>query len=779
MRLLLRQFSSPMMLLLVVATLISFAVDDRVTSSIILCIIAASGGLGYAQERRARVLMERLLARVRLRVRILRGEHETEIEVEALVVGDIVVLEAGDVIPADLRLLHSHNLLVDESTITGESLPVEKSVGALEAAGDVFYGTHVVSGQGTGEVVAIGANTRFGALVAELEQRDVTTRFEREMTKFGGLLTKVMLVLTLAILAVNAFMDRPLVESLLFALALAVGIAPELLPAISMVSLAAGARQMATADVLVKRLDAIEDIGAMTMLCCDKTGTLTRGVVELDRAIDLAGRPSERVLELAAMNAGLQHDYPNALDQAIARAAQPPADVACIDEVPYDFERRRLSVLVTGGTLIMKGAVDSVLSCCTTANIDGRDVPIDDVRSAIQATYIELGRQGFRVLAVATRDLAAATSVSVGDERDMRCEGLLALLDPPTEDARQAVQRLRDLHIGLSLITGDNIHVATAVAAAVGLDVTHVIGGEEITRLGDVELAEAAQSVRVFAAVDPLQKERLVQAFRTNGHTVGFLGDGINDAAALRIADVGIAVEAGAAVAKQAAALVILSRSLDVIAQGVILGRRTFANTLKYIRVTISANFGNTVSMVIAAALMPFLPLLPVQILTLNFLSDGPALAIAADRVDPEQERQPGEWSIEGIRDFMVIFGLVSSVFDITAFIALRTLLHADAGDVRTAWFVLSMLTECIALLVLRTQRPAWRSRPARLLLWLSVLVVLITIGLPLSPAASALQLRPPGADAWLLIVVLCAVYALANEGAKRVWRRRTSVRVR
>lgn len=775
-RLLARQFASPIILILLAATVISMMVDDPVDGAIILTIILASGLLGFVQERRADAVMLALLRRVRIHADVLRDGHPDEVTVEDVVRGDVVLLRAGDVVPADLFLLQSTNLLVDESSVTGESAAVEKGGGATGTlpGNAVFYGTHVVSGEGRGVAVAVGRDTRFGALVGRLESADVTTRFEKEMTRFGLMLARVMLLLVAAIVVIDAALQRPFVESLLFALALAVGITPQLLPAIVVVSLSIGARQLAQESVLVKRLDAIEDVGGMTMLCSDKTGTLTAGSVRLDQALDVAGEASDDVLRLGAVNASLQRGYPNGMDLAIRAASPDIGDVLAVDEIPYDFQRRRLSVLadVDGQRLlIVKGAVASVLPACTS--VDNREESMAGVAGQAQELFERLSAEGFRVLAVATRPMPGREHATLTDEVDLTLRGFLAFQDPPTADAADAIARLQDLGVEVCLVTGDNEHVARAVASAVGLDTTGHLTGERIEQLAAAELADAARTTRVFAQVDPLQKERIVRALRDAGQTVGFLGDGINDAAALRSADVGISVDNAADVSKHAASLVIMTKDLHVVADAVTLGRRTFANTLKYIRVTVSANFGNVLSMVVAAIFLPFLPMLPVQILLLNLLSDVPAITIATDRVDADQVRTPRVWQSRDIARFMVVFGLVSSVFDISVFLILRLGFDAGASQFHTTWFVLSLLTELVALLVLRTSRPAWRSHPARSLLVASGLVAAGGLGLPFLPFAGYLGLIPLPLTLVVLVLGLCAAYAIANEATKRIWQAR------
>jgi Mg2+-importing ATPase len=776
-RLLLVQFTSPIIAILGVATVVAAVLGDTTDGVIILTIIAASGLLGFWQEHRAGRTVDALLAQVRIHVEVLRDGRELAVPAEDVVRGDVVVLRAGDIVPADGLLIESRSLLVDESALTGESYPAEKAPGIVAAdapaaarTNAVFLGTHVSSGSGQLLVVATGGGTEFGALAARLTGRDVTTRFERGITAFGLLLLRAMAVLVTAIFAINLLLERPVVDSLLFSLALAVGLTPQLLPAIVAVSLSTGARRMAAEQVIVKRLDAIEDFGAMTVLCTDKTGTLTTGTTRLGGALDLHGGADAEVLRLARLNAGLQRGFANPLDDAVLRDG-PVVDVGLLlDEIPYDFERKRLSVLVAEAVplLVTKGAFAEVLAVCDTAQVDGRRVPLDAVRSQVQERFAELSAAGSRVLGLATRDLPGRQGVTVADEAGMTLVGLLAFADPPKAGAPEAVRELAGLGVSVRLVTGDNALVAGQIARAVGLRVDNAMTGAQCDDIADAELPDAVAEVVVFAEFDPLHKERLVAALRARGETVGFLGDGINDAAALHAADVGISVDTAVDVAKQAAAIVLLDKSLDVIADGVRLGRQTFANTLKYVRVTTSANFGNMLSMAGAAAFLPFLPLLPRQILLLNFLSDIPGTTIAADQVDPEQLETPRAWDIPGIRRFMVVFGLVSSAFDIATFLVLRLGFHADAELFRSAWFIESTATELAVMLVLRTARPFWRSRPGRALLLTSAVVALLTVVLPYSPLASTLGLAGPPLRLLAVLAGLTALYVAVNELVKR-----------
>jgi Mg2+-importing ATPase len=780
-RLLLAQFANPIILILVLATTLAMVLGDLTDGLIILVIIAASGALGFWQEHRAGRAVDDLTARVRVHTEVLRDAQEVSVPVDQVVAGDVVVLRAGDIVPADCRVLRSRSLLVDEAALTGESFPAEKRPGVVKDSAPLaartnalFMGTHVVSGEGRAVVAHTGRDTEYAAVYKRLASADVTTSFEKGMSRFGMLLVRAMVVLVIGILVVNLVLDRPFIESVLFSLALAVGLTPQLLPAIVAVSLAAGARRMAAEKVIVKRLDAIEDFGGMTVLCTDKTGTLTAGAVRLDQAVNLDGQPSSEVLRLARLNAGLQQGFANPIDDAIMGAPGPPTEQAAwIDEVPYDFTRKRLSVLADDAqtrVLITKGAVSSVLDACTHAADREQTRPLAQVRSRVEHLFGQLSEAGFRVLAVAVKPMPASEQVTVDDETGMTLCGLLAFHDPVKPGAAQAVTDLAQLGISLRLVTGDNRLAAATIAAAAGLS-GEVLAGVEIAALNDDQLADRVRHVTVFAEAEPLHKERIVKALRAGGQVVGFLGDGINDTPALHAADIGISVDTAVDVAKHAASIVLLDKGLHVIADGVRLGRRTFANTLKYVRVTISANFGNMLSMAAASAFLPFLPLLPRQILLLNLLSDIPATTIATDSVDPEQLGTPRRWDMAAIRNFMITFGLISSVFDLATFAVLRFGFTTTAEQFRTGWFVESVATELAVMLVLRTARPLYRSRPSRALLLSSAAIAAVTLALPYLPwLATPLGLTPLPGTILATLAALTGIYVAANEIAKRLW---------
>lgn len=782
-RLLAAQFANPITLLLLGASILSMALGEGTDGSIILLIVGVSALLGFWQEHRAAGAVERLLEMLRTTVTVRRDGADVEVPVESIVPGDVVRLAAGVSVPGDGRVLEAHDLFVDQSALTGESFPAAKQATAVavdtalaERTDAVWLGTHVVSGTATVLVVRTGARTEVGALAGRLAARPPLTEFERGVRRFGALLLNVALLIGLVILAVNVALGRPVLESLLFTLALVIGLTPQLLPAIVSVTLAHGAHRMAQARVIVRRLSSIEDLGGMAVLCTDKTGTITEGVVAVRGAEDWTGAPSAKARLHAALNAVFESGFRNPIDEALRR--DPPAEVAQyrkVDEVPYDFIRKRLSVAVSGpgdiGRLLLtKGAVTNVLEVCDTAeDAGGRVVPLDDVRAAVVAHFESLSARGTRCLGVAWRALGDDRPVHRDDERGMTFAGLLTVDDPLKADARASLDAIEALGIRVAVVTGDNRFVAVHVAEAAGLDAGTVLTGSEIHVMDEAALVALAPSVGVFAEVEPNQKERIIRALKAPGRAVGYLGDGINDAAALYAADVGISVDTAGDVTKRAADIVLLDKDLGVLARGVEEGRRAFANTLKYVCITTSANFGNMVSMAGASLVVPFLPLLPKQILINNVLSDLPAMAIATDRLDPELVAEPRRWDTTAIRRFMLAFGLVSSLFDLATFGALLAL-RVTPATFRTAWFLESLLSELVILLVIRTRRPALRSRPAPAMLWgVAAATAIAALLLAWPAAALALGFAPLTPPLLAAVLAIVMAYAIASEAAKRM----------
>jgi Mg2+-importing ATPase len=782
------QFKSPLVLILVFAAGVSLLTRDWLDALIVLTIIAASALLSFTQEYRAGRAVERLLARITLRATVLRDGERASVPAHDLVRGDIVLLSAGSLIPADGRVLAASDFFVNQAVLTGETFPVEKHPGVIAESASlvartncVFMGTNVRSGTARMLVTATGAATEYGRIAASLALRAPETEFERGIRHFGNLLTQVMTLLVLAIFAANVAYQRPWNESLLFAVALAVGLAPELLPAIISITLARGAQRMARAGVIVRRLAAIENFGSMDVLATDKTGTLTLGVIRLDGALDADGNLSESVLELAWLNARLQTGLVNPLDEAIiASGARDTARWRKTEEIPYDFVRKRMTVAVRNtqagdDLLITKGALEPTLDICSHLRRDGAALALDAARRAELTRRAESwADQGFRVLAVASRELPERAAYTVADETDLVFEGFLLFFDPPKPDAAAAIESLKRLGVELKIITGDSHRVAQHVARAVDLPADAVVTGAQMDNLHDEALWRLAERTTIFAEVDPNQKERIITALRRTGHVVGYLGDGINDAPALHAADVGVSVDTAVDVAKETADFVLLEHSLTVLRQGIEEGRRVFANTLKYVYTTTSANFGNMLSMAGLSLLLPFLPLLPKQILLNNFLSDVPAMAIAGDRVDAELVARPRRWRVAHIRNFMLSFGLISSVFDALTFVVLLLVLRTAPEEFRTAWFVESLLTQLAILLVVRTHRPLLGSTPSPVLLWSTVGVAALACAIPylplLAPMFGFVPLPP------LLVATLIAItlaYVVVNEIAKRAFRRR------
>lgn len=787
--LLLNQFKSPLVLILVFAVIVSAFAQEWIDATIILVIILSSSLLGFWQEYRASNAVAQLQARVTLKATVLRDGKPQTIPAEAVAPGDVVLLSAGSLIPADGVLLVANDFFVSQAVLTGETFPVEKKVAA--AAGDVaetaglaerincvFMGTSVRSGTAHALIVQTGATTAFGQIAERLKLRPPETEFEHGIRRFGYLLTVVMLTLVVATFAINVFFQRPAIEALLFAIALAVGMAPELLPAIISINLAKGAQVMAKSGVIVRRLSAIENLGSMDVLCTDKTGTLTAGVVQLDGALDVQGQPSAVVLRDAYLNAFFQTGLANALDEAILAKAQAENLAAAeskIDEIPYDFVRKRLSIVIEEEDgqhrLITKGALDNVLAVCTQVQEDQGPVPFDPAQEKqIRQRYAAWSAQGYRVLGVATKPVALTENLAHSDECDLIFRGFLIFFDPPKPSVEQTLRDLTRLGVQVKIITGDNRLVATHVAETVGLPVSGLLTGAEIGTMSDEALWQRAKTTTIFAEIDPNEKERIILALRKMGHVVGYMGDGINDAPALHAADVGISVDTAVDVAKEAADFVLLKQDLDVLRQGIEEGRRTFANTLKYVFTTTSANFGNMFSMAGASLFLPFLPLLAKQILLNNFLSDFPSLTIATDNVDPELVEKPRRWDIKFIRDIMIIFGLISSVFDFLTFGVLIYIVKAAPAEFRTGWFVESLMTELLITLVLRTRRSIFKSKPS-FYLWLSTLAVtIVAIAIPYLPFGPLLGFTPLPLYALLLLLIITALYVVVSEVAKRLY---------
>jgi P-type Mg2+ transporter len=650
--LLIAQFKSPLILILLAAAGLSFFFNESVDALIIIAIVLLSSVLGFWQEKRAADAVQALLSIVKMDAKVLRDGHQIDMPVEEIVPGDICMFSAGDIIPGDAAILDSKDLFVDEAALTGESYPAEKITGIIgqetplmRRSNSLFMGTHVISGNARALIVRTGGSTEFGKVSEGLNLAPPETEFEHGVRSFGYLLTKVTLVLVMVIFGITVFLNRPVIDSFLFGLAIAVGIIPELLPAIISINLAVGAVHMSKMKVIVKQLASIENLGSMNILCVDKTGTLTEGKMKFEGARDSEGKSNNKGLLYAYLNSTYQTGFTNPIDEAIREGQQFQLDeYTKLDEVPYDFVRKRLSILVSHKNehiMITKGAVRNVLDVCSSVEVAGGDRSIADVFHQIEEQFALFGADGFRTLGLAYKFLDGNTHIAKTDETEMTFLALLVFFDPPKEGVTEVINNLKTLGITVKVITGDNTPVAGSVARRVLGYEPNLLTGKELHSMSNDALRARANTIDVFAEIEPSQKERIIMALRGSGNTVGFLGDGINDAPALHASDVGISVNSAVDVAKEAATVVLLEKDLGVLSAGVREGRRTFANTLKYIYMTTSANFGNMFSMAGTALFLPFLPLLPKQILLNNFLTDFPAMAIATDSVDLDQLEKP------------------------------------------------------------------------------------------------------------------------------------------
>ncbi|BAY19951.1 magnesium-transporting ATPase, E1-E2 family protein (plasmid) [Anabaenopsis circularis NIES-21] len=796
--LLLNQFKSPIILILIFAAVLSIFLKDPADAIIILTIVFISGLLGFWQERGASNAVEKLLALVQVKATVLRDGQSQEIPTEEIVRGDIVLLSAGKNIPGDCLVLESKDLSVDEAALTGETYPVDKLSGVLPAetglaqrTNSLYMGTNVISGTAKAVVVHTGKETEFGKVSERLKLRPSETEFERGLGKFGYFLMEVTLILVVLIFVANVYLHRPVLESFLFSLALAVGLTPQLLPAIVSVNLARGAKKMAKKQVIVKRLPAIENFGSMNVFCTDKTGTLTEGEVKIHAAVDVEGKESDRVLLYAYLNAASESGYVNPIDAAIRQ--HKTFDISSyqkLDEVPYDFNRKRLSILfkkaenaVLGSAqvkqfsktenthlIITKGALKNILDVCSTVETgEGKTIDIVNQRQKLHQQAEDLGSKGFRALGVAYRDFNQ-DSFTKDDETNMTFLGYLALFDPPKAGIADTLKELELLGITPKMITGDSKAVAMSIIQQVGLPQPKALTGSELEKLSDEALIHRVQQTNVFAEVEPNQKERIIIALKKAGNVVGYLGDGINDASALHAADVGISVESAVDVAKEAADIVLMAKDLNVLVEGVKEGRITFANTLKYVFMATSANFGNMFSMAGISLFLPFLPLLPSQILLTNLLTDFPELTIATDRVDRELVNKPRRMDIKFIRNFMIVFGLLSSVFDYLTFGALLLLLHAQEEQFRTGWFLESVISASLVVLVVRTRQSIFNSKPGKYLLMATLATIGATIIIPWTPLASLFGFQPLSLSFMLVLGAIVVFYVTAAENVKRVF---------
>ena len=813
-----RLFATPLTFLLLVLASVSWLSGETKGAIVISLMVVLAVLLTFVQEFRSSRAAERLRAMVSTTASVIRRDRRAgvpeevnrvfqvrltvpapareEVAIERLVPGEIVQLSAGDMIPADLRILSAKDLFVNQSALTGEALPVEKfdtdpraaAKGVLELSNLCFMGTNVVSGTATAAVVATGVNTYFGSVAATLAQRREPTSFDKGVNRFTWLMVRFMLVMVPLVFLVNGITKGDWMQAFLFAVAVAVGLTPEMLPMIVTLNLAKGAMALSRQKVIVKRLNAIQNFGAMDVLCTDKTGTLTQDRVILEKHLDLLGEESERVLEYAYLNSYHQTGLRNLLDLAVLEHAQ-MCSAPCtgsawgkVDEIPFDFQRRRMSVVVQRedgrDLLICKGAVEEVFAVCSKAEIDGHQIELAAPQLAeLRAAITELNQDGFRVIAVAYREFASARSAySVADEQGLTLAGYVAFLDPPKDSAAPAIAALNRFGVTVKILTGDNDVVTRKICREVGLPVERILLGAEVDALSDQQLSEEAQRVAVFAKLSPQQKARVIHALHRKGHVVGFLGDGINDGTALKAADVGISVHSAVDIAKESADIILLEKSLLVLEEGVIEGRKVFGNIIKYVKMKASSNFGNMFSVVGASAFLPFLPLAPVQVLLNNLAYDFSQTAVATDEVDREYLEKPRQWDIGAIARFMLVMGPLSSVFDYATFFCLLYAFGGwtDAGAFQTGWFLESLLSQTLIVHVIRTGRiPFLQSRASTPLLLSTLAVCALGLWLPYSGFGHAWGFTPlPGKYFYALTPILAGYFVLTQVVKTRLTRR-------
>jgi len=790
----LSRFKNPLVLLLLVASAISALTGEMTNFVIITVMVLLSVTLDFVQEHRAGKAAESLRKSVSLQARVIREGESINVPVTEVVPGDLAVLSAGDMVPADGLVLEAHDLFVKQALLTGESYPVEKHPGALaadvtelqDATNAVFMGTTVISGSARMRVVKTGTGTAIGAIADSLTRQPPPTAFEIGTHRFGLLIMRLTILLVLFVLLVNAFMHKPWLDSFLFAVALAVGLTPELLPMVVSVTLSRGALHMAKKRVIVKRLAAITDLGSMDVLCTDKTGTLTEAKIRLEQHVDPQGKPSERVLELAYLNSFFETGLKSPLDDAIL--AHENIDVSAwkkIDEVPFDFERRRVSVLLDKGNsrlLVVKGASEEIIGLCTRYEQQGNEaqIPLDKVsREKIHGEHIALEKEGFRVLGIAWREVPLDHSDAViGDETELVFAGFAGFLDPPKESAGTALAALKDSGVTVKIVTGDSELVTQHVCAQLNLAVIGVLTGKEIAQMDDSALRIRVETTNLFCRVNPSQKDRVILALKARGHVVGYLGDGINDAPSLHSADVGLSVDSAVDVAKEAADMILLDQDLNVLLDGVLEGRRTFGNIMKYIMMGTSSNFGNMFSMAGAALFLPFLPMLPTQILLNNILYDLSEVPIPLDKVDPEELRRPRIMDMNFIRNFMLVIGPISSAFDFLTFYVMLSVLKANETLFQTGWFVESLSTQVLVIFIIRTRGNPFKSRAHPILVATSLSVMVTGAVLPFTSLGAYFGFVPPPAQFYAILAAMVVIYLVMVEVAKRGfyrWYRKTN----
>ncbi len=817
---LLHAFVNPFIFILILIAGVSLLIDvylaapgeeDYKTAIVVSIMVIVSAVLRFTQEYRSNKEAEQLRSMVRTTATVLRTpQGQEEVLMTELVPGDIISLSAGDMIPADCRILKSKDLFVSESMLTGEALPVEKSpfpvadtdkLSATELPNIGFMGTNVVSGAATAIIVATGSDTYFGDISRSIASERTETNFDKGINKVSYLLIRFMLVMVPLIFLINGLLKNDWMEALLFAIAVAVGLTPEMLPMIVTVNLAKGAANMSKRKVIVKRLNSIQNIGAMDILCTDKTGTLTLDKVVLERHLNVLGVDDDEVIKWAYLNSYHQTGLKNLMDKAVLEHVelneylQVSEHYMKVDEIPFDFERRRMSVVLKmhdgKHLLICKGAVEEMLELCTHAFDPGEDhslhiendeiVPMDKkMRETVLKTSTKMNEEGLRVLLVAIREFDAQhpLNYSIEDESQMTLTGFIGFLDPAKPSAKPAIEALQDLGVQIKVLTGDNETVARKISRDVGISVNHVVNGQELDNMSDETLLREIDDISVFAKLNPLQKVRVIKTLRGKGHTVGFMGDGINDAAALKEADVGVSVDTAVDITKESADIILLEKDLTVLRKGVIYGRRTFGNIIKYIKITVSSNFGNMFSILGASAFLPFLPMLPIHLLIQNLLYDISQISIPWDKMDEDFLESPKQWDASGIARFMLYIGPVSSIFDYATFAVLWFVFKANSPEqqalFQSGWFVEGLLSQVLIVHMIRTKKipfiQSWASAPV---VALTSLIMVIGLALPFTPFAAALKMQPLPLNYFPWLLAILVAYAFCTEFAKNWFIRR------
>jgi Mg2+-importing ATPase len=777
------KFVNPLVIVLLIIAAFSLFFGEKISAFLVILMAIMSVALSFFQEHRAGREAEKLSEMVRNTATVYRNGKLKEVPIREIVPGDIVVLSAGDIIPADLRIISCKDLFINQALLTGESFPIEKTAEPVQSKGNsasdltniAFMGSSVVSGTGLGVVIRTGLATQFGELSRKITSITVDTSFDKGIRKFMWLMIRFMIALVLIIFAINALFKGNTIQALMFALAVAVGLTPEMLPMIVAVNLYKGAIAMSKKKVIVKHLNSIQNFGAMNVLCTDKTGTITLDKIVLEKHCNVARKEDESVLMLAYINSYYQTGLKNILDRAILNHEKLPIkQYKKIDEIPFDFFRKIMSVVVEihgKHCLIAKGAPEEIFKRCTKFELEGDIYDLDDLMlTDLRLEYESLSSEGFRVLAVAYKNYEIPKEAySKDDEKEMILKGYVAFFDPPKPTARKTIETLRGLGIDFKVLTGDNELVTKKICSEVGLDVKGMLTGEQIEKVNDETLKDIVKTVTVFSRLSPLQKERIIKALQKNNYTVGYLGDGINDAPALKSADVGISVDNAVDIAKESADIILLQKSLMVLVDGVLEGRRTFGNILKYIKMGSSSNFGNMLSMTGASLFLPFLPMLPIQILLNNFLYDISQVAIPSDNIDKEYLEKSRPWNVNYIKKFMIVFGPISSIFDFITFGILLFIFHASEQFFHTGWFLESLCTQTLIIHIIRTgKKPFIESKPSQFLLFTSIYIVTIGLVIPFTPLGQyfGFVLLPP--TYFLALIAIVGTYLLLVQLVKK-----------